>query len=74
MNTSADMALSMMPILIHSEAVSPEVRAVLKAADASPPERRRAELEAAARLLYGEVRLDCRDVRDLVGLGSKYDC
>jgi hypothetical protein len=68
------MALSMMPILIHSEAVSAEVRAVLKAADASPPERRSAELEAAARLLHGEVRLDCRDVRDLVGLGPKSGC
>lgn len=68
------MSLSMMPILIHSEAVSPEVRAVLRAAEASPPERRRAELEAAARLLYGEARLDCRDVRELVGLGPKYDC
>jgi hypothetical protein len=68
------MSLSMMPILIHSEAVSAEVRAVLKAADASPPNQRRAELEVAARLLYVEGRLDCRDVRELVGLGPKYDC
>lgn len=68
------MALSMMPLLIHSEAVSPEVRAVLKAAEASPPDRRRAELEAAAHLLYGEVAIDCRDVRDLFGLTPKGDC
>jgi hypothetical protein len=68
------MSLSMMPILIHSEAVSAEVRAVLKAAHASPPERRRAELEVAARLLHGEARLDCRDVRELVGLGPHHHC
>jgi len=62
------MAISMMPLLIHSPAVSPEVRAALKAAHHSPPEQRRAELETAARLLYREVALDCRDVRDLIGL------
>jgi plasmid stability protein len=68
------MSLSLMPLLIHSEAVSPEVRAVLKAADLSPPERRRAELEAAARLLHREVAIDCRDVRDLVGLTQPGAC
>ena len=65
------MAFSMMPLLIHSEALSPAVRAVLKAADRSPPDRRTAELEAAARLLYGEVPLDCRDLRDLVGIAPR---
>jgi plasmid stability protein len=74
MDRLAVMALSLMPILIHSEAVSAEVRAVLRAAEASPPEKRRAELEAAARLLYGQFRLDCRDVRELVGLGPKHEC
>ncbi len=68
------MALSLMPLLIHSEAVSPEVRAVIKAADRSPADRRLAELEAAAHLLYREVTIDCRDLRDLFGLGSKGDC
>ena len=62
------MAISMMPLLIHSPAVSPAVREALKAADASPPDQRRGELELAARLLYNEVALDCRDVRDLIGL------
>jgi hypothetical protein len=74
MDTLAVMALSMMPILMHSEAVSAEVRAVLKAASVSPPDERRAGLEFAARLLYGEARLDCRDVRELVGLGPKSGC
>jgi hypothetical protein len=68
------MALSLMPLLIHSEAVSPEVRAVIKAADRSPSDRRSAELEAAAHLLYREVQLDCRDLRDLFGLTTKGDC
>jgi hypothetical protein len=68
------MAISMMPLLIHSEAVSPDVRAALKAAVLSPPESRPAELESAARLLYREGTLDCRDVRDLVGLAPYQGC
>ncbi len=68
------MAISMMPLLMHSEAVSPKVRAALKAAVLSPPELRHAELESAAHLLYREGSLDCRDVRDLFGLGPKQDC
>jgi len=68
------MTLSLMPLLIHSEAVSPEVRAVIKAADRSPADRRSAELEAAAYLLYREVNIDCRDLRDLFGLTSPGDC
>ena len=62
------MAISMMPLLIHSPAVPLAVRAALKAAAHSPPEQRRAELEVAARLLYRDGALDCRDVRDLIGL------
>jgi hypothetical protein len=68
------MAISMMPLLIHSEAVSPEVRARLKAAVSSPPDVRPAELERAARLLHREASIDCRDVRDLFGLGPHQDC
>ncbi|HEV8547479.1 MAG TPA: hypothetical protein VGQ57_00600 [Polyangiaceae bacterium] len=68
------MAISMMPLLIHSEAVSPKVRAALKAAVLSPPEVRSAELETAARLLHREASLDCRDIRDLVGLWPHKDC
>lgn len=68
------MALSMVPLLIHSEAVSPRVREALKSAELAPPAARRAELEAAAHLLYGEAALDCRDVRDLFGLTPSYSC
>lgn len=68
------MAISLMPLLMHSEALSAEVRASLKAAVLSPPESRPAELERAARLLHREASIDCRDVRDLFGLGPKQDC
>lgn len=68
------MAISMMPLLIHSEALSHEVRAALKAAVVAAPDARSAELETAARLLHRESALDCTDVRDLMGLGPKHGC
>jgi hypothetical protein len=68
------MAISMMPLLVHSEALSTEVRAALRAAVVASPEARAAQLETAARLLYREGSLDCRDARDLVGLAPKQDC
>jgi hypothetical protein len=57
---------SFAPLLVHSEAVPPSARAALRAALESPD--REAELEAAARVLYLETDLECRDVRELVGL------
>jgi len=68
------MAISMMPLLIHSESLSNEVRAALKAAVVAAPEVRPAQLETAARLLHREASLDCSDVRDLMGLGPKHGC
>jgi len=68
------MAISMMPLLIHSEALSNEVRTALKAAAVASLESRAAQLETAAHLLHREAALDCRDVRDLVGLGPKPGC
>jgi len=68
------MAISMMPLLIHSEAVSPEVREALRAAVQSPPEARRAGLESAARMLHREASIDCHDVRELFGLTPKQCC
>ena len=68
------MAISMMPLLIHSESLSNEVRAALKAAVVAAPDARSAQLETAARLLHREASLDCRDVRDLIGLGPKHGC
>jgi len=60
--------LSLTPILLHSEAVPAEVRSALRAASEAPPERRKAELESAARTLYHRTNLECRDVRELFGL------
>jgi hypothetical protein len=68
------MAMSMMPLLIHSESLSNEVRAALKAAVVAAPEARPAQLESAARLLHREAALDCRDIRDLMGLSPKHGC
>ncbi|NUP04982.1 MAG: hypothetical protein HOW73_02860 [Polyangiaceae bacterium] len=64
----------MAPLLIHSEAVPKEARDALKAASSAPPERRRAELERAARVLYRETELDCADARELVGLAPGENC
>ena len=68
------MAMSMMPLLIHSEVVSAEVRRALRTAQAAPPDLRPSELETAARMLHRETGLSCTDVRDLFGLGPKTEC
>jgi hypothetical protein len=68
------MAFSVAPLLIHSEAVPEGARAALKAATFGPSEQRGAALQSAARLLFRETGLDCRDVRELVGLGSDEAC
>jgi hypothetical protein len=60
--------LSLTPILLHSEAVPDEARNALRAASEAPPERRHAELKTAARALAQGTDLECRDVRELVGL------
>ena len=60
--------LSLTPLLLHSEAVPDEARSALRAASEAPPERREAELKAAARALAQGTDLECRDVRELVGL------
>jgi plasmid stability protein len=68
------MALSMVPILIHSDAVPAEARNALKASLLAPPERRGAALETAARVLHREAGLDCADARILVGLPQTGSC
>jgi hypothetical protein len=62
------MALSMSSILIHSHAVSDDVRAALEAAELAPAETRAVARKDAARLLVRESTLDCRDARELVDL------
>jgi hypothetical protein len=61
----------MMPVallLIHGTLVPEPAREALRAAYEAPAEDRRALLESAARVLHRETDLDCRDVRELVGL------
>ena len=60
--------LSLTPLLIHSDAVPAEAKSALRAASAAPPERRRSELQTAARALFEATDLECRDVKELVGL------
>jgi len=55
---------------MHSHAVPQGVRQALMTAETAPPEQRQAELTSAARLLYAETTLDCRDVRELVGIAA----
>jgi hypothetical protein len=51
-----------------------KARDALLAANLAPVERRRTELESAARVLYQETGLDCGDVRELVGLHGAGAC
>jgi hypothetical protein len=62
------MGMSLLPILIHSDAVPDEARAALIAASTAPALERDEALESAARVLYRQTNLDCADVRDLLGL------
>ena len=64
------MAFTLAPLLIHHESVPQEARDALRAASIAPPERRIEELESAARILYRDTDLECRDVRELVGLDA----
>jgi len=68
------MVFSMLPLLIHSPAVPPNAREALRAASAAPVEQRRAALESAARVVFLETDLECREVRDMVGLESAGAC
>jgi hypothetical protein len=62
------MAMSMSSLLIHSHAVSSDVRAALEAAEHAPVEIRAVARKDAARLLVRESTIDCRDARELVDL------
>jgi len=60
--------MSVALLLLHGTLVPEPARDALKAAYEAPVEHRRALLENAARVLYRETDLDCRDARELVGL------
>ncbi|HEX4512719.1 MAG TPA: hypothetical protein VH054_04260 [Polyangiaceae bacterium] len=64
------MAFSLAPLLVHHEGVSEIARVALRSATLAPPESRGEALEHAARVLYEETDLECRDVRELVGLAD----
>jgi hypothetical protein len=59
---------SLLPILIHSDAVPPAARDALRAAHTAAPDQRDAALAAAARALRHTTELDCTEARSLVGL------
>jgi hypothetical protein len=65
------MGFSLAPLLIHSPAVPVEAQNALRAASFGPPERRAAALESAARVLFRETELECRDAIELVGLSKQ---
>jgi hypothetical protein len=62
------MPFSLAPLLVHHEGVPAAAREALRSATLAPPESRPEALEHAARVLYEETDLECRDVRELVGL------
>lgn len=64
----------MLPLLVHSSAVSPGAKDALLAAQASPPEQRLQALKSAARMLHSETGLECRDVLAIVGLHDLSAC
>jgi hypothetical protein len=68
------MSLSMAPLLMHSEQVPAEAREAIRAAYEAPPQQRIARLASAARVLHRATGLECRDVRELVGLPGGGDC
>ena len=68
------MALNIAPLLILDPAVPGPAREALRAATSAPPEGRKLALESAARLLYHQTELDCRDARELVGLPPGGSC
>ena len=63
-----NMAFSLAPLLIHSEAVPMKAREALRAVSSAPSEQRGTALRSAAKLLYAETSLDCGDAMELVGL------
>jgi hypothetical protein len=68
------MAFSVAPLLIHSESVPLRARQALLAATTAPFEQRRSALVSAARVLYTESSIDCRDALEIVGLEGDCGC
>jgi hypothetical protein len=64
----SDPGFSMLPLLVHSSALSAGARRALLAAQSSSPEARPSALKSAAHVLHQETGLECREVLDIVGL------
>ena len=62
--------MSMAHILVHSPHVPHAARTALREAFSADPKDRESKLESAAKILYRETGLECRDVRELVGLAQ----
>jgi hypothetical protein len=65
---SGDPGFSMLPLLIHSDAVPAGARSALMQAQTGSAEQRIDALVAAARVLHHETGLECRDVLEIIGL------
>jgi len=70
----SDPGFSILPLLVHSHAVSASAKHALRAAQASPPETRVQALKSAARVLHSENGLECRDALEIVGLELAAGC
>ncbi|HVH46058.1 MAG TPA: hypothetical protein VM925_27100 [Labilithrix sp.] len=68
------MSFTLAPLLIHDEHVPARARDALRAAYEAGPFPTTAMLESAARVLHAETDLECRDVRELVGLPEEGGC
>ncbi|HEY5949007.1 MAG TPA: hypothetical protein VIV40_26125 [Kofleriaceae bacterium] len=60
----------MSALLLHSDDVPQTARQALASAMRGPAEQRYENLREAAVILHREVGLDCKDARELVGLGD----
>jgi hypothetical protein len=65
-----DPGFSILPLLVHSDAVPPGAKSAILAAQASAPEMRAQALASVARVLHQETGLECRDVLDIIGLDA----
>lgn len=70
----SDPGFSILPLLVHSNAVSASAKHALRTAQASPPEMRLQALKSAARVLHVETGLECRDALEIVGLELSAGC
>jgi hypothetical protein len=64
------MALSVAPLLLHSEAIPEGARLALRDAFARTEDERPALLANVAKILYREADLDCDDALELLGLSG----